>query len=302
LKPQEIFLLERYGSASYFEEMRNAWENMLNIAETALQQFMLNLPHDYRNRPLSDQPDIVWGNRVLPNFRGVMGALDIGLAQIQGGDASAIALGHSVKSAIDAQSADYAADWMPKASEDQFWYWQAEAGYRSFNLSITEYAGWTPGALTVRYHDVRGPLNPPASWPVYVLDPAVTVATDQIVPQDGVYMPGCDDSAAQFLLKDYEALRARVGYDPTTTHCRSRAATVWTLVRRVADSGGSAVGEEGTSMERLRCPAGQPCPKTGYWLTPAKTDARRHFKQGDSMPELGADYGVTIWQWDTEQP
>lgn len=51
----------------------------------------------------------------------------------------------------------------------------------------------------------------------------------------------------------------------------------------------------------LRCPAGQPCPKTGYWLTPSKTDSRRQFKKGDLMPELGADYGATIWQWDANQ-
>ncbi|HSD40071.1 MAG TPA: hypothetical protein VLC92_21405 [Rhodocyclaceae bacterium] len=52
---------------------------------------------------------------------------------------------------------------------------------------------------------------------------------------------------------------------------------------------------------RLRCPAGQPCPQTGYWLTPAKSDLRRHFKQGEAMPDLGSDYGVTIWQWDEQQ-
>jgi hypothetical protein len=36
-------------------------------------------------------------------------------------------------------------------------------------------------------------------------------------------------------------------------------------------------------------------------MTPAKADSRRHFKQGDVMPELGAAYGATIWQWDVEQ-
>lgn len=51
----------------------------------------------------------------------------------------------------------------------------------------------------------------------------------------------------------------------------------------------------------LRCEAGQPCPRTGYWFTPAKADSRRRFDQGKTMPSLGGDYGVTIWQWDERQ-
>jgi hypothetical protein len=53
--------------------------------------------------------------------------------------------------------------------------------------------------------------------------------------------------------------------------------------------------------QRIRVPAGQPCPQTGYYFTPAQVGSRRYFKQGDTMPSLGGDYGVTIWQWDTAQ-
>jgi len=52
---------------------------------------------------------------------------------------------------------------------------------------------------------------------------------------------------------------------------------------------------------RLRCPAGQPCPKAGYWFTPAKAHSRRLFKAGEIMPSVGGDYGDTIWQWDENQ-
>jgi hypothetical protein len=31
---------------------------------------------------------------------------------------------------------------------------------------------------------------------------------------------------------------------------------------------------------RLRCPAGRPCPKEGWWITPAKADSRRLFMGG----------------------
>ncbi len=68
LCPQEIYLLERYGSAAYFEEMRDAWEKMLDVAERALQLFMLNLPPDYRSRHASQQPDLVWGRTRLTEF------------------------------------------------------------------------------------------------------------------------------------------------------------------------------------------------------------------------------------------
>lgn len=52
---------------------------------------------------------------------------------------------------------------------------------------------------------------------------------------------------------------------------------------------------------RLRCEAGQPCPREGFWYTPAQADSRRFFKAGEPMPEIGGDYGATIWQWDENQ-
>jgi hypothetical protein len=51
----------------------------------------------------------------------------------------------------------------------------------------------------------------------------------------------------------------------------------------------------------LRCEAGQPCPREGYWQTPAKVGSRQHFQLGQVMPEAGGDYGATIWQWDVDQ-
>lgn len=51
----------------------------------------------------------------------------------------------------------------------------------------------------------------------------------------------------------------------------------------------------------LRCEAGQPCPREGWWFTPAKADSHREFKQGEVMPAFGTDYGATIWQWDEQQ-
>jgi hypothetical protein len=57
----------------------------------------------------------------------------------------------------------------------------------------------------------------------------------------------------------------------------------------------------GKASIRLRCEAGQPCPREGWWFTPARMNSRRHFKTGEIMPDLKSDWGMTIWQWDEQQ-
>jgi hypothetical protein len=59
--------------------------------------------------------------------------------------------------------------------------------------------------------------------------------------------------------------------------------------------------EASDDTERGRCEAGQPCPSEGFWFTPAQVGSRRFFKAGEVMPEVGGDYGATIWQWDQNQ-
>jgi hypothetical protein len=54
-------------------------------------------------------------------------------------------------------------------------------------------------------------------------------------------------------------------------------------------------------QNRLRIEGGQPCPQTGYWFTPAHVNSRRHFKERETMPIIGSDYGATVWQWDPNQ-
>ena len=49
--------------------------------------------------------------------------------------------------------------------------------------------------------------------------------------------------------------------------------------------------------ELRRCEGGKPCPETGLWFTPAKTDSQQIFRQGDTMPIYNTDYGATIWYW-----
>jgi hypothetical protein len=56
-----------------------------------------------------------------------------------------------------------------------------------------------------------------------------------------------------------------------------------------------------TQQVRLRCEANQPCPREGFWFTPAQAGSRRFFKAGEVMPEISGDFGTTIWQWDQNQ-
>ncbi|RIX78367.1 PoNe immunity protein domain-containing protein [Acidovorax cavernicola] len=59
---------------------------------------------------------------------------------------------------------------------------------------------------------------------------------------------------------------------------------------------------EGSDSRSNRVPGGEPCPKAGWWLTPAKVGSRRYFKVGEVMPNVkGSSYGSTFWQWDIDQ-
>lgn len=51
----------------------------------------------------------------------------------------------------------------------------------------------------------------------------------------------------------------------------------------------------------MRSTAGQPCPRTGYWFTPARENSRAYFEDGQTMPDVGGSWGTTIWQWDEQQ-
>jgi hypothetical protein len=61
-----------------------------------------------------------------------------------------------------------------------------------------------------------------------------------------------------------------------------------------ADYFAASLSDSAASTSRLRCEAGVPCPREGEWSTPAAAGSRR-FKSGEMMPELGGDYGKTIW-------
>lgn len=311
LVPQEIFLLERYSSVDYFAEMRDAWSAMVKHAEQCLDMFVHALPPDYRSRPLFEQPDIIWGERVLPNFRATLDNLDAGFIQLTHGDKDALGYASNVSSDFAGFSRDHSSEWMDElqvakqipGAADEFWRLMSQATERASNIGFTFHAQWSCDDLRNNYASARGPLNPPLQWPTYRLNPKIRAATGKPVPSTGIYLPDCDDSAAALMIEGQEAPPATVGYDPLTTQNISEAATSWTLVERIADSGGGDPREPDPIKAgvRLRCEAGQPCPREGFWFTPARSNSRRHFKAGEQMPDVGGDYGTTIWQWDETQ-
>lgn len=65
----------------------------------------------------------------------------------------------------------------------------------------------------------------------------------------------------------------------------------------------ASLSEGGESAStRLRALPGEPCPKSGFWSTPAQSDSRRHFDAGDVMPAFeDSSWGATIWYWDEQQ-
>ena len=75
----------------------------------------------------------------------------------------------------------------------------------------------------------------------------------------------------------------------------------WARAHGVAQAIRLGAGAPGMDGAGLRCEAGQPCPREGWWFTPAQPGSRRRFQQGESMPDLKSSWGTTIWQWDRVQ-
>ncbi len=306
LIPQEIFLLERYSSVAYYEELRNHFAAMVKAAEDALGEFMRNLPPDYRNRPLNEQPDAVWGERVIPNLQWVLKGLNEGFIRMTHGDWEAMALAGNVEATFAAINRDYDSFWMPEPFQTIFDNSWRSVSRPASNINSSALGEWCSSDLTTDYTDTnRGPMNPPSSWPKYRLVPSVRVKTDDKVPRNGIYLPDIAGSCAQVLIEGYEAWAARILRNPDN---RNSAAsddwpTTWTLVERIADTGGGTPGDPDPIKAgvRLRAMAGEVCPRTGYWFTPARQNSRAHFEAGQTMPDVGGTWGATIWQWDEQQ-
>ena len=294
IRPQEIYLLERYSSAEYFKAMLDSYANMVSAAEKALDIFMQDLPYNYRNQSISQQPDVVWGEHVLPNFRSTLEGLHITYNRLLKGETEAIEYAANIKNDLNAQSTDYWPDWMDPINLEDFDYWQGQARRISRNIFITSYGGWLIGDLLEAYdEDSRGILNLPISLPVYKISNTTEIKTDELVLKSGIYIPSHPEASAQFLFEGYKAIEAYVGLDPTTDQFISQECVEWMLVERVGDEGGSA---ENIQVKNLKGYAGEMCQRSGDWCSPAHQSQSRYFEQGEIFPEIANNaWGKTIW-------
>ncbi len=196
INPKEFYLLEQFSSAKYFKEMLDTYTNMVAAAEKALEIFMQDLPYNYRDQHVSQQPDVVWGELVLPNFRSTLEGLHTNYKRLLEGEKETIEYAANVKNDLNAQSTDYWPDWMDQVNQDDFVYWQGQARRISRNIFITSYGGWLIGDLFEEYdEDSRGSLNLPISLPVYKISHSIKIKTGEIC------IPSEPEASAQFFIE-----------------------------------------------------------------------------------------------------
>jgi len=322
LIPQEVYLLERFSTLDYFRPIRDNYEAAVRHAEQCLEAFVNDLPPDYRSRHLSQQPDIVWGERVLPNMRETLNALIRGYIRISHGELKGLGSAGRVES--DRRGiVDHDVSWMDEPQVTavvpggSHLFWELFGATLSPASMVTNTIDryWDAGDLTDRYLEGSfGPLNPPKQWPRYRLNRTVLVATGDPIPRNGIFLPDIDQSCASLLVVGERAPKAnhliridtRIdenGIKRGETPISEKCPTTWTLIERVP--GETVPSEEGlgpTGSTPERVPAGKPVTQSGYWFTPAKQGSRRYFKQGDVFPEIeGSPWGDTFWQWAPDQ-
>lgn len=306
----EIYLLENYISLEYFGELRDTWAAMVEHLENCLDVYMRNLHPNYRSQPLSAQPDIVWGNRVLPNFRSTLQGLNQGFILLTHGDFEGLAFAHGPRSDFKGQM-DYWSGWMPGPDENLYGEYLSKCVEIAHNIVLTEGAYWDYLPVS-NYTNCFAPIRMPAQWPKYIVSRNVFVESGKKAQQSGIYIPNIPRSCAQFLSTNYsEAPPAKVLVGcqdllhPTTGEkydeqpVFEEQSCIWYLVTRSDEPVVDTLRDDELSSGRVL--AGNKCPKTGYYFTPALLNSRRIFREGEVMPDAETSYGLTIWQWDSSQ-
>ena len=313
INPTEIYLLQAYSSPEYFAKMRDIWGEMVEHLEACLRDFMLNLPADYRSRQLPEQPDIVWGERVLPNFRDTYQGLCDGYIKLTHGDYSGLSYASGPMNDWKGQS-EFWSDWMTEAQGDRYAELLHRATRIAQNIHATYHAYWDPDEIT-NPSIVEDTVTVPDRLPIYRLDTQTSVNTGEQPAKIGIYVPDIDGGCPQFLHPRPQGAppasfvvgtvpivhpETKVVYGHKNT--LGSAPCRWTLVTIADDQPErSEAAPPAFAQPSGRVAAGEKCPTAGYYFTPARIDSRRWFEQGETMPEFKQDYGATIWQWDQSQ-
>lgn len=308
---QEIYLLEHFISLAYFGELRDTWAKMVEHVDACLRLYMEHIPSDYRSRQLPEQPDVVWGEHVLPNFRATLQSLNTGFILLSHRDYSGLKYCHGPSNDFRGQR-EFWSGWMSEHQRGEYFSLLGRSNALASNIANTDGGYWRPTELSSRYDlKRRAFLELPDHWPVYSVSQTISVPSGCKVAKAGIYVPDRDGSCAQFLSPSHdEAPLAKIlveirelffegkKYDEELVIREEPCA--WYLVERKSEIDTPAVPLTADSTTS-RTEAGQACTRTGYYFTPARADSRRRFISGDIMPDFATGYGTTIWQWDPKQ-
>ncbi|MEZ5602527.1 MAG: hypothetical protein R3F36_17025 [Candidatus Competibacteraceae bacterium] len=178
-------------------------------------------------------------------------------------------------------------------------------GSKDWHYCVPEDMGYSGDDIAVYSEEHIFPQLP-AKIPEYAADTSVTCKTGDIVPWTGVWVPttGMGTAALVFARKHLQIMQAsyevtKNGDDETFTVVDTSFHPVKPTGRMIPHPALTSSGA--TATHHPNVPANQPCPESGWWFTPAKPDSRRYFKQGETMPSVGGDYGQTFWQWSPDQ-
>jgi hypothetical protein len=312
LNPQEIYILERYISSDYFCELRDTWAEMVVHIESCLDKLMKDLPKNYRAKPLPEQPDLVWGNRVLPNFRSSLQGLNTGFILLTHGDFKGLNQAWGPYGDFKGQM-EYWSGWMERPDENRYGELLNKSVMLASNICRTERAGWEPLDLA-NYSEHWGALNLPDYWPNYRINKVVSVVTGGKLEQSGVYVPDVENSCAEFLFMGYKVapsakvllgtrplINATTGEKYDEERIFEERSCTWYLVERDTEMQLVQRENDAGAPRFVRLAGGEVCAETGFYFTPAQQNSRRLFERGAVMPSLDTKYGATIWQWDENQ-
>ncbi|MBA4055224.1 MAG: hypothetical protein C0490_10965 [Marivirga sp.] len=306
IKIDQVRLLQLFSSPDYFASMRDNWQKMVEHVESCLNVYMSNLPHNYRSKPLPEQPDVVWGHRVLPNFRHTLNGLNYGFILLTHGDTSGLGYAHSVRSDFKGQM-DFWSGWMGSDNEKTYEDELYSTLLIAKNICFTESADW-PELSPHQYPKELEIINQYRPQ-FFRINREIHIKSGDKVVTSGIYIPDIDYGCPQFLgthlksapltsiiINVQELFNPETGekYDEQKTY--KDVPCTWYLVETFEANPTTKHSDEKIDPQLIRILGGEICPQTGFYFTPAAPDSRKHFAQGEIMPSIFSDYGKTIWQ------
>ena len=302
INPKEAYLLEQFSSLTFFETMRNNHRLFLDSLEELFEIYMHNLPYNLRDLPLPEQADIQWGGTVLPNFRRTMDYIDQCYTKIKAGDFTYLDCVGDVNSDSKGYK-EFSPHWMDNLPYDkvkQCWKYRKLAEDYAFIISNTYPNSWDKDFLDKEFpqlelfHNIN--ITLPESYPIYHINYERKVKSKEKLIKTGIYICNDFDHKLKFLAASPEqdnGFAPRYAKQNMETGENMYYETTWTLVERIADTGGSA---KTIQVENLKGFGGEVCPRSGHWWSPANQSEKRYFEQGEIFPKLkNSFWGKTIW-------